>query len=128
MAAPKGAQYALQHGGAGALNSIENKQEFIGLAKRTQDEVQARLDLTGIEGEIVRDAERLQVVSDLYYNAFIKAIESGDHEKAGAVLSKWGWIHNSTIRAWELARKLKRSDDPTEINKIIEQYREGNSA
>ena len=128
MTVQKGNQYALQHGGAGALDAIQNKQEFIGLAKRTQDEVQARLDLTGIEGEIIRDAERLQVVSDLYYNAFIKAIEGGDHEKAGAVLKVWGWIHNSSIRAWELARKLKRSDDPTEINKIIEQYREGDNA
>lgn len=119
-----GNQGALKHGGAAALDAIQNNREFTGLAKAAQDQVQSRLDLTGIEGELLRDAIRLQVVSDLYYSAFIKAIESGDLDKAGAVLKIFGWNHNSAIRAWDLVRRLKQPDGMTEANAVIEQYRQ----
>lgn len=111
------------HGGAAGVRAIQQNREFTGLAKAAYSDVETRLDTSGIEGELLRDAKRLQTVSDLYYSAFVKAIESGDHEKAGAVLKVWTWIHNSTVRAWELVRKIKPTDNMTEANKIIEMYR-----
>ena len=113
-----------KHGGAASLDAIQNNRDFTGLAKAAQDEVQTRLNLTGIEGELIRDAGRLQVVSDLYYNAFVKAMEDGNHDKATSMLKVWGWVHNSAIRGWDLARKLKRTDNQAELNKIIDQYRQ----
>lgn len=119
-----GNQSAVKHGGAAAVDAIQNKRDFTGLAKDAEDQVQARLDLTGIEGELLRNAIRLQVVSDLYYNAYIKSMATGNQEKADSFLKVWGTNHNAAIRAWDLVRRLKQPDGMAEANKIIEQYRQ----
>lgn len=72
----------------------------------------------------MRDAIRLQVVSDLYYDAFTKAMQDQDFPQATAYLKVWGWIHNSSIRAWEATRKAKKADNSGEAYKtLIDLYR-----
>ena len=74
--------------------------------------------------KLLRDAKRLQVVSDLYYGAFTKAMQDGDIPKATGYLKVWGWIHNSSIRAWEATRKAKKADNSGEAYKtLIDLYR-----
>jgi hypothetical protein len=116
------------HGGAGALKAVREGKSFSGLAHIAQGEVEARLNMEGIEGELARDAKRLQVVSDLYFDAFAKAMQDGDHEKATSMLKVWGWVHNSAIRAWELVRKIKPKNDISGFEQVIKEYREGEDA
>lgn len=112
------------HGGAGAYKKIQKGEEFVGLARIAQREVEERLEVDGVEGELLRDAKRLQVVSDLYYPALMYALKAKDYDKATAILKTWVWEHNSTIRAWEAIRKHKKPDNSeAEYQKIIDLYR-----
>ena len=115
---------ATKHGGAGAYKRIQKGEPFVGLARIAQGEVEGRLVDAGVEGELMRDAIRLQVVSDLYYDAFTKAMQDQDFPQATAYLKVWGWIHNSSIRAWEATRKAKKADNSGEAYKaLIDLYR-----
>ena len=115
---------ATKHGGAGAYKRIQKGEPFVGLARIAQGEVEGRLVDAGVEGELMRDAIRLQVVSDLYYDAFTKAMQDQDFPQATAYLKVWGWIHNSSIRAWEATRKAKKTDNSGEAYKtLIDLYR-----
>jgi len=122
--AGKDNQNAVKHGGAGALRRIQANEPFVGLARIAENEVEDRLLEGGIEAELLRDAKRLQVVSDLYYGAFTKAMQDGDLTQATGYLKVWGWIHNSSIRAWEATRKAKKTDNSGEAYKeLIDLYR-----
>ena len=115
---------ATKHGGAGAYKRIQKGEPFVGLARIAQGEVEGRLVDAGVEGELMRDAIRLQVVSDLYYDAFTKAMQDQDFPQATAYLKVWGWIHNSAIRSWEATRKVKKADNSGEAYKtLIDLYR-----
>jgi len=119
-----GNQNATKHGGAGALRRIQAHEPFAGLARIAQGEVEIRLQDAGVEGELFRDAVRLQVVSDLYYEAFAKAMQDQDFPQATGYLKVWGWVHNSAIRAWEATRKAKKADNSGEAYKtLIDLYR-----
>lgn len=113
-----------KHGGAGALKKIQQGEPFVGLARIAENEVEDRLLEGGIEAELLRDAKRLQVVSDLYYGAFTKAMQEREFDQATSYLKVWGWIHNSSIRAWEAARKAKKTDNSGDAYKqLIDLYR-----
>ena len=115
---------ATKHGGAGAYKRIQKGEPFVGLARIAQGEVEGRLVDAGVEGELMRDAIRLQVVSDLYYDAFTKAMQDQDFPQATSYLKVWGWVHNSAIRAWEATRKHKKADNSGEAYKaLIDLYR-----
>ena len=115
---------ATKHGGAGAYKRIQKGEPFVGLARIAQGEVEGRLVDAGVEGELMRDAIRLQVVSDLYYDAFTKAMQDQDFPQATAYLKVWGWIHNSAIRSWEATRRVKKADNSGEAYKtLIDLYR-----
>lgn len=115
---------ATKHGGAGAYKKIQKGEPFVGLARIAEAGVEERLVDAGVEGEIMRGAKRLQVVSDLYYEAFISALQAKETDKATAYLKVWAWVHNSAIRAWEATRKHKKPDNSeAEYQKIIDLYR-----
>jgi len=107
-----------KHGGAGALKAVRLGKPFSGLALQAQSEVKDRLAMEGVEGELSRNAERLQVVSDLYFDAFAKAMQDGDHETATSYLRVWGWVTNSAVRTWDRVRKFKSKETNT-INTVL---------
>ena len=111
------------HGARGALKRIDQGKPMVGLAKAAQDEVLDRLDADGMEGELQRNAVRLQVVSDLYFAALTKVLQDGDHDKATEYLSKWGWITAKTNLAWQAALKLKPKDDRASMTEVLATYR-----
>jgi len=111
------------HGGRGAIKRIQEGKPMVGLAKAAQDDVLDRLDAEGVEGELQRNAVRLQVVSDLYFAALTKVLQDGDHDKATEYLSKWGWITNSAIRAWQAAMKLQPKDKDKGVTDVLATYR-----
>lgn len=118
MAVKKNNQNAVKHGGAGALSRIAEGKDLIGLAATAQAEVQARVAEHGVDGELRRNAERWQAATDLYYNALMAALQSGDVERATGLLAKWGWGTNSAIRAWTAVKQTEKTKDNT--GKIID--------
>jgi hypothetical protein len=97
------------HGGASARDKLSTGREFTGLARIAQDDVEARLDAGGIEGEIERDSVRTQTVADLYYQAVISAAEAGDNEKMTGYIKVFMWVTNSAVRNWTAAAKYKKA-------------------
>lgn len=118
MAVKKNNQNAVKHGGAGALRRIAEGKDLIGLAATAQAEVQARVAEHGVDGELRRNAERWQAATDLYYNALMAALQSGDVERATGLLAKWGWGTNSAIRAWTVVKQSEKTKDNT--GKVID--------
>lgn len=106
------------HGGRGAIKRISQGKELVGLAAEAQSQVQARVADHGIDGELRRNAERWQAATDLYYNALMAALQSGDVERATGLLAKWGWGTNSAIRAWTAVKQTEKTKDNT--GKIID--------
>ena len=123
MTESKPEKYGTVHGGRGAIKRIQEGKPMVGLAKIAQDDVLDRLAADGVEGELQRNAIRLQVVSDLYFAALTKVLQDGDHEKATEYLSKWGWITNSAVRAWQVAMKMQPKDDGKDITEVLATYR-----
>lgn len=121
--AVKNNQNAVKHGGRAAIERLKDGKPFTGLAKAAQDDVLSRLDLDGPEGELTRDAVRLQAASDMYWPVFVKMIEEGNHEKATEYLAKLGWLTNSAIRAWQAVVKVKPPEDTEGITEILATYR-----
>ena len=119
----KNNQNAVKHGGRAAIERLQDGKPFTGLAKAAQDDVLSRLDLDGPEGELTRDAVRLQAASDMYWPVFVKMIEEGNHEKATEYLAKLGWLTNSAIRAWQAVVKVKPPEDTEGITEILATYR-----
>jgi len=121
--AQKNNQNAVKHGGAAAIQRLTDGRPFTGLAKAAQDDVLDRLDADGMEGELTRNAVRLQAAADMYWPVFVKMIEEGNHEKATDYLAKFGWLTNSAIRAWQAAVKATPADDTEGITEILAKYR-----
>lgn len=119
----KNNQNAVKHGGRAAIERLQDGKPFTGLAKAAQDDVLSRLDLDGPEGELTRDAVRLQAASDMYWPVFVKMIEEGNHEKATEYLAKLGWLTNSAIRAWQAVVKVQPPEDTEGITEILATYR-----
>lgn len=122
-----GNQLGLRHGGAGAVRRIRDGEEFIGLARETELQVQGELAEGGRIALLTRNATRLQTATDLYYGALLGAAEVGDLEQFTRHLKTWGWLVGSTIRAWvAVGDEERRGDDGTilDYESILEAQRE----
>jgi hypothetical protein len=111
MAGSQDNQNAEKHGGAGALDAIENRRPFSGLAEIQEKAVRAAFEDGGATPMIVTNAVRMQTVSDLYFAAFIAAAQNNDLAKMESALKVFGWVTNSAIRAWDLVRREVGHDE-----------------
>lgn len=118
-------QNAVKHGGAGAMNAIQNNRDFTGLAKDALDDVESRIGLNGVQGELVRNASRLQAVSDLYFAAWSKVVQDGDIEKITSFLKVWNWTTNSAQRAWQAVAKVMKPDAIKDVLDAYEKLKDG---
>lgn len=116
-------QNAAKHGGAGAIRRLSKGEPFVGLAKAAQDDVLDRIETGSMEGELQRNAVRLQAAADIYWPVFVKTLEEGDIKRATDYLAKFGWLTNSAIRAWQAAVKLKPKDDDSGATEVLATYR-----
>jgi len=101
---------AQTHGGGAALEKIRFNAPFTGLAEAREIEVMDEYDHKGPGAVILRNAIRLQVVSDLYYDAIKKAAQDNDPEALQTALNTWGSVTNSAIRAMDLVRRALKKD------------------
>jgi hypothetical protein len=101
---------SLKHGAAAGAKAIEKGTPLTGLAAVVESEVKADLETLGAAGIIQNQATRLETVSRLYFDAFVASIQSGDLAKADSYCARYGWLANSSIRAWaEVVRSAKNT-------------------
>ena len=113
------ADYNEKHGGAGALKKVTRGIEFSGIAAAKEFEVRADYETQGPGAVILRNAVRLQVVSELYYDAIAKAAQDHDQAKLESALKVWGWVTNSSVRAWDLVRREMKGSDQAAMTKTV---------
>ena len=111
--------YAEKHGGAAALKAIEDEKPFTSLAAARECEVREAFEAHGAGAVIVRNAIRLQTVSELYYDAITAAAQAHDQAKLEAALKVWGWVTNSAVRAWDLVRREIKQDDRVALTRQV---------
>jgi hypothetical protein len=64
---------------------------------------------------ILEQAERIHAVSRLYFDAFLAAIQSGQLDKADNYAARFGWLANSSVRAWDVVKKGARKGQTLEV-------------
>ena len=109
-------QAAVIHGGAGAERRLSTGQEFKGLAAETEKQVSSELEIDGLVSIVRRDAIRLQTVADLYYQAILGA---ENLERLDSLVSRYGWIAASALRAWQSLRQLEKQRTDKDITEIL---------
>ena len=67
------ARAALKHGGRAAIERVRDGGNFTGPAKDKQEIIEAEMANEGVNAIIERNAIRLQVCTDLYFDALVKA-------------------------------------------------------
>jgi hypothetical protein len=68
---------------------------------------------------VEKNAVRLQVASELYWNAVQKAAESGDLKKLDHYISRFGWLAGASLRAWAQLRQEERRRPTADITTIL---------
>lgn len=98
----------LKHGGEAGVKDLQRGDPLTGLAAGVEREVQAEAEANGAAGIIEKQARRIETVARLYFDAFVASIQAGDLAKADSFAARYGWLANSSIRAWaEVARNQK---------------------
>jgi len=102
--------------------TAENKPLPADLAE-VEKEVEAAVDAGGTLSQIRQNALRLQTASELLWRHM-----QANKEQFAMYLPKWGWLINSSIRAWERYEKLNRSAGAEDVAtaRVLEAY-ENNS-
>jgi hypothetical protein len=114
-------QSAMKHGGAGALLRIEKGQPFLGAALEAQKDVETRLESAGLETLVEENAIRIQTVTDLYYQAVLKAAQDGDTAAFDRYVARYGWIAGVTLRAWAQVKQDRKANGGL-VGKVLEAY------
>ena len=105
---------AQKHGGAAAVKALQQERPFAGLAQAEETAVIAELAAQGRGAIVEKNAVRLQTCANLYYNAFIKAIEEGKLDQAEQYIKIYGWLVGASLRAWAQV-KDEESKQPNKL-------------
>ena len=106
--APKGNTSGETIGHRGARNALQRGEPFRGLALVKEQEVSAELEMEGVEALLIRDAIRLQTVTDLYYDAILCAEQQGRIQTLDNYLARHASLTTRAMTAWEQVRQLQR--------------------
>ena len=125
--APVGNQNSAVTGHRGAERALEKGAPFRGLALVKEAEVEAELELDGVDALLVRDAVRLQTVTDLYYDAILCASSRGNLKTLDRYLTRHASLTARAMAAWETIREMQRraGDDALDYEQILAQQRQG---
>ncbi len=118
-------QHAIKHGGAGAIKRIASGQPFIGIAHEAEVQVQAEYQTDGAGALELRNAQRLQAASDLYWGAISKAAEDGDLQTLDKYIQRYGWLASLALRAWTEIRKREKNNNEFDASRVLEVVRRG---
>jgi len=124
-AVPPQALNSQKHGAYSYLaRTAENKPLPADLAQ-VEREVEAEVDASGTVAQVRQNALRLQTASELLWRHM-----QANKEQFSMYLPKWGWLINSSIRAWERYEKLNRSASAEDVatNRVLEAYDDESSS
>jgi len=106
MAASKGNRLAEKHGAAAGEKALQTGEDFHGPAIVAQVEVHATYEEKGAAYMVERGAERLQAVTDLYYDAILAASQNGSTIAVlDGFVARFGWLQGKALTAWDVLRK-----------------------
>ena len=116
-------RFSESHGGAGALQAVQQGKSFIGIAAQEESAVQDELSQPGGRRTIVqKGAQRLEVCARLYYGAIEKASAEGDIDSLTKYVKVFGWLQSSAIRAMETVDRIKDSSGKAlDYEQVLEQ-------
>ena len=120
-------QNAIKHGGESAVRAIQEGKQFTGLAAAEQERVMSQLAEVGSLGIETDIMTRLVVATNLYWNAVVKAAESGDINSLDRYIQRFGWLGTSSMRAIKQVsdHEKERGSDPIDAQVILDTYRKG---
>jgi hypothetical protein len=112
-----GNKNALKHGGEAAVKDLQVHQPLRDLAHNAQEQVHADYEAGGIAAMMQENAERLQAVSRLFWEACQAAAQAGNVYALDGFVARYGWLAGSAQRAWaEVAKQNgKKSDKAAQI-------------
>jgi len=103
-AVPPQALNSKTHGAYSYLSRTAENKPLPADLQEVEKEVEAEVDASGSVAQVRQNALRLQVASELLWRHM-----RANREQFNKYLNKWGWLINSSIRAWERYEKLSRS-------------------
>ena len=118
----KGNQNATKTGAEAGIKRLADGKPFTsGLAIDAQRNVEARLEVEGLEAIVNQNAIRAQTVLELYWTAIQAAADAGDLAKLDAYTARWGWLCGVTLRAWAQV-KADRKGKGGRLDEVLEAY------
>jgi hypothetical protein len=120
--ANEGNQSAFKHGREAAIKRLEDGRPLTGPAAEAQLSVKEDFEAMGATAMLQEQVERIHAVSRLYFDAFLTAIQAGDLAQADAFAARFGWLANSSVRAWEIVRKASDGKG-ARIGQVLDAYR-----
>lgn len=106
--APKDNERALTHGGARALEALSKGKPYKGLVAELELDIQALYEAHGRLLMLERLAIRTHTVAEVFWGAFIKAVDSGEFDKVDHCAKRYGWLSGAAGRLWAQVREEKR--------------------
>ena len=67
----------------------------------------------------LRNAQRLQAASDLYWGAISKAAEDGDLQTLDKYIQRYGWLASLALRAWTEIRKREKNNNEFDASRVL---------
>ena len=111
------------HGAYSYLSRTADNKPLPADLAQVESEVEADVDASGSVAQVRQNALRLQVASELLWRHM-----RANREQFAKYLNKWGWLINSSIRAWERFEKLNRSAGAEDVAtaRVLQAYRQEN--
>lgn len=122
-------QAAQKHGGEAALDAIQAGKPLKGLAGQEELAVRAQLEFSGIDSIQEDNAVRIQAVSQLFYNAVLKAVQDGNYDKVVTYGARYGWLASKAVLVWgEILKQRKAKDNGVTAIDVLNAVKAANDA
>jgi len=119
----KGNQHATKHGGEAAVKSLAANRQMTGPAAAAELDARAAYEVDGATAMILTQACRLEAACDLYWQALLAAATARDLDKVDSYAARFGWLANSSIRAWvEVAKHDRSKGKGGKLAEVLEAY------
>lgn len=112
------------HGGEAGVKALQRGQPMTGPAAAAELDARAAYEVDGAAAMILSQACRLEAACDLYWQALLAAATARDLDKVDSYAARFGWLANSSIRAWcEVAKHDRSKGKGGKLAEVLECYR-----
>ena len=122
---PAQALNSATHGAYSYLSRSSKNMPLSADVARVEADVVADAEENGAVSQVERQAVRLQTAAELLWRHM-----QGNPEQFKSYLKSWGWLCNSSIRAWRELETLRRSAavDDVATHKVLQVYDDDSSS